>query len=274
MKMKKLISGVMAGVMALALAVPAFATAGTVNRPLAESTESTFEVELEGLIYTPTIRVQVTDSGSVYVNPSESVVAGVLTKALDGTTDLDYSFEDLTVVSTPILIRSDTDKALTVSATATAKVPTTSGITLSATKPGSTETAKKVSLYVTGNGSTELGDAAALAGRQDTTDANNPVDLPALDADNAIAGAGAAASNNNTTSVLLAEDATTHVWKATASEASSIAAADQFKTGDKVTSVTPQYGVVMIAGDVAPKCNTWTENDVVNVTVALTFALA
>lgn len=273
MSFKKIVSGALAAAMVLSLSAPAFATAGTVSRPLAESTESTYQVELEGMIYTPTIRVQVSESGSVYVNPGKSVIAGKMAKALDGTTDLDYSFEELGVVSTPILIRSDTDSALMVSATATATVPKTSGVVLSGTKPGNTDTEKKVSLYVVGNGATGLGTAAELAGRQDTTDADNPVDLPALDGDNAISKAGAAASSSNKSSVLLSADEK-GVFKATASEAAYINEAAQFKTGDKVTSVTPQYGVVMVAGDTAGACTTWTESDVVNVSVALTFGIA
>lgn len=276
MKMKKILTTALAGAMALSLAAPAFAatTTGTVSRPLAESSESTFQVELEGMIYTPTIRVQVTESGSVYVNPSASIVAGTMTKALDAKDNLEYSFKNQTVVSTPILIRSDTDKALMVSATATATVPKTSGVVLAGATTGlSTATDKKVCLLVTGNGGTGLGDAATLQGRQDTT-GGTAVNLPELDSDNAIAG-GAPSSSNKEAAYLVADPAGGTSFKGTAAEAAKINAATQFtdSTG-KVTSVTPQYGVVMISGETAGRCTTWAETDIVNVSVALTFGLA
>lgn len=265
MKMKKLACVALAGVMTAALAAPTFAT--TV-KPIAETTESSFQVELEGMIYTPTIRVQVTESGSVYVNPTGSVVAGSMAKALDGTTNLDYSFEDLTVVSTPILIRSDTDKNLVVSATATANVPKTSGITLSSTKPTANETEKKVSLYVTGN-STALGTINELK----TTPANGSTPASGgLSADNAIGGTASASSDS---ARLLTAEADGKKAVGTASEAATIGAATQTKdAAGKVTSVVPQYGVVMIAGDVGGKATGWTESDIVNVSVALTFSIS
>ena len=249
MKMKRIPATALTGAMALSMATTAFAAAGSVNRPLAETTESTFQVELEGMIYTPTIRVQVTESGSVYVNPSQSVIAGTMTKALDGVDNLEYSFEDQSVVSTPILIRSDTDKDLMVSATATATVPKTSGVTLVDKKTMTSITDKEIYLVVTGNASTSLGTAAELKGRQDTTDPANPV--------------------------ALAAQADGKTFKGTAAEAATIDAAVQVKdSAGKITSVTPEYGVVMITGETAGKCNTWTESDIVNVSVALTFGLA
>lgn len=272
MSFKKIVSGALAAAMVLSLSIPAFATAGTVSRPLAESTESTYQVELEGMIYTPTIRVQVTETGNVYVNPSASVVAGTMSKALDGADNLEYSFEDCQVISTPILIRSDTDQELMVSASATATVPKTSGIQLSDTKPGTSETEKKVALFVTGNSSTTLGDAATLKARQDTSDPSNPVDLPELDTDNALGG-GTPGTTNKSAAYIVAQ--ANNTYKGTAAEAATINAATQFKDASgKVTSVTPQYGVVMISGYTAPKCTTWAESDVVNVSVALTFGLA
>lgn len=273
MKMKRILATALTGAMALSMATTAFAAAGSVNRPLAETTESTFQVELEGMIYTPTIRVQVTESGSVYVNPSQSVIAGTMTKALDGVDNLEYSFEDQSVVSTPILIRSDTDKDLMVSATATATVPKTSGVTLVDKKTMTSITDKEIYLVVTGNASTSLGTAAELKGRQDTTDPANPVALPALDADNAIAGGTPGSTNKS--AVALAAQADGKTFKGTAAEAATIDAAVQVKdSAGKITSVTPEYGVVMITGETAGKCNTWTESDIVNVSVALTFGLA
>lgn len=159
-KMRKVLTTALAGAMALSLAAPAFADVTPV-RPLTETSESSFAVELEGMIYTPTIRVQVSDSGSVYVNPSKSAVAGTMTKALDGTIDLDYSFKGKTLISTPILIRSDTENALKVSATGTATVPTGSEVKLANAKATTASDGKVVFLQV-GGSTTALGDSDAL----------------------------------------------------------------------------------------------------------------
>lgn len=252
MKLKKIVSGALASALALSLAVPAFA-AGTVDRPLAESAESSFEIELEGMIYTPTIRVQVSETGSVYVNPSESVVAGTVVKALDGKDNLDYSFDGQGVISTPIVIRSDTDKALTVSATATATVPTTSKIILTKTSTLTTKTDNSVYLTVTGS-ETPLGDAATIKTAKGITEAS------------------LATPGTNAKLEPAADGKTAEL--ATAIEVAKINKATQVTdpTTGKVTSVTPQYGVVAVTGTAAGK-STWTENDVVNVALVLTFGI-
>lgn len=263
MKMRKLVSGVMAGVMALALAVPAFASAPTPVKILPESSEASVEVELEGSVYVPTIRVQVTQTGNVYVNPSQSLVEGKLTKALDGTTDLEYSLagdstNNVSLVSTPILIRSDTDKALTVSAKATATVPTSSGITLVDSKPGTSVTDKQAYIYVSGNG-TSLGNSNEIKASKVTLD-NCLESSPATGCKLVAADNGKTATNPG--AVVSNIDAATP------------SAPDA--TG-KVTTVIPEYGAVIVAGSVTSPSKVatpWTENDIVNVTVALTFSLA
>lgn len=257
MKAKKVITTALAGVMALSLAAPAFATT---IRVLPETTESEFQVELEGMIYTPTIRVQVTETGSVYVNPSESLVAGTLTKALDGTDNLDYSLDGYGFVSTPILIRSDTDKALKVSAKVTATVPKTSGVTLADTV-GSTATDKLVKVGVAGS-SDALGDSSALK-----TTTSNGTTTVGLTEDKL-----SAASGTGATKITAAEGGKSAA-NASAVEVASINAATQTKdAAGKITNVVPQYGVVVVTGDSAAKAS-WTENDIVNVSVALSFAI-
>lgn len=261
MKMKKVVSAALAGAMALSLSVTAFADDPTAVKIIPESTESEYQVDLEGMIYTPTIRVQVTDSGSVYVNPAQSVVAGTMVKALDGTENLNYSFSDMGVVSTPILIRSDTDKPLTVNATATATVSKDSKVVLTDATIGTNEMEKKVSLFVTGS-STALGNSAAL---KDVTGADGKVT------------AGLTEDKLESTTATTTNKLTVDADKNTAAtakpvEVASIDAATQTEEGGKATKAVPQYGVVVVGGASAGKAK-WAETDIVNVSVALTFAI-
>lgn len=283
MAMKKIISGALAAMMALSISATAFATDAdptpTPVKPIAETTESSFQVELEGMIYTPTIRVQVTEAGNVYVNPTGSTIAGTMTKALDGTTNLDYSFACATgsstktikagVASTPVLIRSDTDQKLDVYATATATVPKTSGITLVAADPASATAAdgKQVYLYVGGN-KNGLGDSSGLKTVVDPDD--NSV-TPGLTETNAgLYGTGAQKVDLDDIGTDKKTASTTSSGKVT-----SIDAATQNKdAAGKVLTAVPQYGAVVVGGMVNPNATGWGESDVVNVSVALTFAIA
>lgn len=260
MKAKKVITTALAGVMALSLAVPALAAGPTPVKPVAETTESSFAVELEGMIYTPTIRVQVTESGSVYVNPSKSVVAGTMTKALDGTIDLDYSFAEQSVISTPIVIRSDTETALKVSATATATVPKTSEIKLADAKATSADDGKVVTLQL--GGSSDIGNSDALK----TTTASDGTKSGGIAFDSVTAstkGKLAAATDGKSAKLETAAEVG-HIGAATLNK-------DQ--TTGKVTTAVPQYGIVVVTGDANAKATNWKETDVVNVSLALTFAL-
>lgn len=262
MKMKKLVGTTLAGVMALSLAVPAFAADDPepTVKPVAETTESQFSIDLEGLIYTPTIRVQVSDSGSVYVNPAKGVVAGTMAKALDGTANLDYSFADQGVISTPILIRSDTDQKLSVSVTGTASVPKTSKVVIVDKLTTTNPTAPEVTLTINGNGDAGLGTSAALA----TTTADDGTKTIGLD-ENKLEGTavkmtpadgGKSATVTKTGKVAMIEKATQKV------------------VDGKVTGVTPQYGVVVVQGTATdPSKITWSETDIVNVNVSLTFGI-
>lgn len=256
--MKKIAGAALASVMAMSLAVPAYA-APTPVRPVAETTESQFQVELEGMIYTPTIRVQVAESGSVYVNPSKSVVAGTMTKALDGTIDLDYSFADQTLISTPILIRSDTENALKVSATATATVPKTSGIKLADVKAATAEEGKVVTLQL--GGSSDLGDSDALKTTTES-DGTKTVGLDFTDIAATTKGKLTAATDGKSAKLEAAAEIA-HIGAATLNR----------DTAGKVTTAVPQYGAVVVTGAANDKASGWTESDVVNVSVALTFAI-
>ena len=212
------------------------------------------------MIYTPTIRVQVTESGSVYVNPSKSIVAGTMTKALDGSIDLEYSFAEQTLVSTPILIRSDTETALKVSATATATVPKTSEIKLADAKGTTADAGKVVTLQLAG--SSDIGNSDTLK----TTTAQDGTKSGGLAFDNVTAsskGKLSAAADGKSAKL------------ETAAEVGHIAAATLNKdtsTG-KVTTAVPQYGVVVVTGAANEKATNWKETDIVNVSLALTFAL-
>lgn len=261
MKMKKFACAALAGAMSLSLAAPAFASTPTPVKPIPETTESSFQVELEGMIYTPTIRVQVTESGSVYVNPSKSVVAGTMLKALDGTIDLDYSFAEQTLISTPILIRSDTESALKVSATATATVPKTSEIKLADAKATTADAGKVVTLQLGGSG-TALGNSDALK----TTTAQDGTKSGGLSMD------GVAAV---TKAKLVAGTDGKSAKLETATEVAVIEAAtlNKDQTTGKVTTAVPQYGAVVVTGTANDKATNWKETDIVNVSLALTFAL-
>lgn len=282
MAMKKIVSGALAAMMALSISATAFAADPSPVKILGESTESSFSIDLEGMIYTPTIRVQVTQAGSVYVNPTGSAIEGTMTKALDGTVDLDYSFACTdngavvaSVASTPILVRSDTDKKLMVSATATATVPKSSGIELVAAKPTASEDAgKEVYLYVTGNAETPLGNSSALA----TTPASeNTPAVPGLNKDKINLTSSTAASTS-AAGVVKVDKVADDKKTATTTKAGKVAlinAATQTKdaTTGKVTQAVPQYGAVVVAGHVNTKNTDWKESDIVNVNVALTFGI-
>lgn len=262
MAMKKIVSGALAAMMALSISATAFAAdTPTPVKPIAETTESSFQVELEGMIYTPTIRVQVSEAGQVYVNPSKSVVAGTMAKALDGTMPLDYSFDGHGVCSTPILIRSDTDKKLKVSAKVTATVPKTSGVVLADTV-STTGTDKKVKIQLAGTDN--AGNSDALK----TTTAND-VTTPGLNDDKL----GNPTNGSQGTKIVVADDGKSAKNAAAIEDVATIGAATLNKdaTG-KVTTAVPQYGAIVVVGDTDGKSD-WKETDIVNVSVALSFAI-
>ena len=265
MSFKKIVSGALAAAMVLSVSATAFAAdtpaAPSPVKVLAETTESEYQVELEGMIYTPTIRVQVTQSGQVYVNPANSVISGTMSKALDGTENLDYSYggesndTSYTVASTPILIRSDTDKKLKVSATVNATVPKTSGVVLTDATVSSTGTDKQVKLTLAGT-STELGHSNAIKAAGGLKQANFTQASTGTGEKIAAATDGKSAANTKAVEVAVISAATVNVDPTT----------------KKATTAVPQYGAVVVNGSSA-KSAKWTENDIVNVSVSLTFAI-
>lgn len=105
MKFKKIASMVLAGAMALSMAVPAFAA----ETDLEQSTE------IEGTTQTPTISISVPTTGAVVLNPYKMSVD--VSAAQDGSEVVSDQ-----IISATNYIKNKTDVALSVSATVTGKV--------------------------------------------------------------------------------------------------------------------------------------------------------
>ncbi len=280
MKTKKMLSLALSSAMALSMSAPAFAagpssTASRTTNILEEAEASAFEVALDGSVFVPTIRVQVSDTGSLYVNPSKGAIKGKITGVLataSDPADLSYQFEGLGVASTPVLIRSDTDADLAVSATVTATTGRRANMTISATAPTNTETAKKVYMYVTGS---ELGaydptasGGSAFKGSMDETGFSEP------GGNNVTAGedyAIIAASGTAVTASKVCEITAATFEDKLDADGNAYGSSD---TPDGVMdTVVPTYAAIMIQGDATAKpTEAWTESDTVSATVALTFS--
>lgn len=252
---KKLLSLAMASALALSLAAPAFAAAGSVtaDNMLAAKTEKQFEVEMEGMVYVPTLRLQVlTTSQKLYVNPSKNPVSGTIEGFLEGDAKLKYKFEQKSLISTPIMIRSDTDNKLNVAAKVT--VTPVSSVTLAADDSavsgianktdGTQKTTKAVAIGV--KGTNDLGAKAAAA---DLKVAN--FTMPAT--------GGNVATDTKTVTV----EKACHIGKA-------VTEYDP-DTGE-ATSVTPQYGGIILVGSANEKAD-WTDSDTISASVILTFSV-
>lgn len=269
MKHKKLLSTVLAIALAFSLAAPVFAT-GDYSQ-IEESSRTEYEVDLDGQLYAPVVRVVVTYAGSkLYVNPTKSLIVGKFTDAAKGSTDDNNTNKDVfytlnkvtpedtsdptverkarSIMSTPILIRSDTEMALNVYATATAKVPESSGINFVADATASTGVTGKAA-------SLELGGSKSVAA---TT---------AADKD-----AGFKDSHYVFHKAFPVTASGTDPVKETKIEAPVVVAS--------ISAVDPTYkesnfAIVQARGDLNPS-NTvvWTDNDTIDMTVVLTFSLA
>lgn len=244
MKLKKIVSAALATIMVLALAVPAFASAPSWAEDAAErlkvTSASEFEVEMEGEVYAPVIRVQVTSKNAkVYINPTTGKIAGEIVGVKEGTAEVKvgYEFEGLGVASTPILIRSDSDGPLNVNATVTVTVP--KSVTLATAKVGTSVATKQVAVQVAG---AALGDSTNLAAMN-----------------------GEAFSANKT---FVAESGKSQAY----TDLATIPAALNATSG----KVTPQYGAVMLTGSCAlaknVTSNPWSEDDALEATIVLTFS--
>lgn len=270
MKHKKLLSTVLAIALAFSLAAPVFAAGG--YSQIEESSRTEYEVDLDGQLYAPVVRVVVTYVGSkLYVNPTKSLIVGKFTDAAKGSTDDDSTNKDVfytlnkvtpedtsdptkerkarSIMSTPILIRSDTEMALNVYATATAKVPEASGISFvpDATDSDAGVTGKAASL--------ELGGSKSIAA---TT---------AADKDS-----GFKDSHYVFHKAFPVTATGTDPVKETKIETPVVVAS--------INAVDPTYkesnfAMVQARGDLNPS-NTvvWTDNDTIDMTVVLTFSLA
>lgn len=245
---KRIGSAILAGVMTVALAVPAFAAGNAVDEDnrLAVSRATEFEIEMTGEVYTPVIRVQVLSKGAkVYINPNKGKITGTATAFGQGDTDVNYTVEEQGVASTPILIRSDSDAALAVNVSATLTAPT--GVTFVTTAPGTSDTTKTLMVTMSGT------DATTTTAADKVTDIDSFKDLT----DNKLIGITKTSAGNG-----LVDTA----GKATATEVCKIVAAKQADN-----TVVPQYGAVMLRGKCAPKAQ-WTADDAISATVVLTFS--
>lgn len=250
---KKFLSILMAAAMAMSMAVPAFAASSYMQADddehrIKENEETSFTIEMAGAVYSPVLRVQVQSGDQqVYVNPSKCTVQGkyetfYTSDGLEAATDFNYKFEGQSVISTPIVIRSDSDTALTVNASVTpvfAKGVTPvaeadlsdGGKYLAEDASASVKATKAVFLTVKGTAA-NLTDESLIAtaltkgGDAAVTDPKNPTTFKTVCA--------LAAANDD---------------------------------GD----VTPQYGAVVVTGLCNPNAD-WTENDTVGATVVLTFS--
>lgn len=110
---KKVVSGMMAGALALSMAVPAFAADTTITTSDALSTGGS--TEITGTTTTPTIKVTVPGTGGVVINPYKMSVKVDLTGGTNKAVNTDQ------VLSTPWYIKSESDVKLDVYATVTGK---------------------------------------------------------------------------------------------------------------------------------------------------------
>lgn len=252
MKIKKLISTALAGAIALSLAAPAFAAAERIE----ESQASSYEIELSGMIYTPTIRVLVTPGESLYVNPTGGAVAGTIEDGLYEGANLpfEYGTRNDTILSSPILIRSDTETQIDIYATATATVPEGSGLTLVDESDDISGTAKQA--YLTIGGSMDL-ETAELTENGITNDSLSSKSKGALKLPT-----GGSDPDGKTAELT------------TATKVAQIAAADYSASDDEDGATNKStYGIVVVAGGVNTDAVGWSEEDVVDITLILTFSL-
>lgn len=160
---KKVVSGMMAGALALSMAVPAFATDITNSEGLATGAST----EVTGTTTTPTIKVTVPATGGVVINPYKMSVKVDLTGGSNKVANTDQ------ILSTPWYIKSESDVKLDVYATVTGKAEG-NAVFASAELKG-TETTNSVFMYLealpaTANSSADLEfDAPNWAGTFDKT---------------------------------------------------------------------------------------------------------
>lgn len=146
MKSKKLMSTVLAGAMALSLAVPAFAA----DTDLEQSTE------ISGTTQVPTISISVPATGSIVLNPYKMSVD--ISEDQDGSQEVNTQ-----IISANSYIKNKTDVALTVSATVTGKTAGEAVFATATTQGTKAVTTKSAFVYleVVNAGAGDDGDATA-----------------------------------------------------------------------------------------------------------------
>lgn len=247
MKFKRIVSTALACAATLSLSAPAFAVdpnpnVVTEDNRLSVSKATEFEIEMEGMVYTPVIRVQVLSKGAkMYINPNKGAIEGTATAFAQGEQDITYSLTGLGVASSPILIRSDSDGGLSVNMSATLTAP--SGVKF--VGAASTSTTDK-ELYVSMTGT----DGTAT----DNTKVGDYTTAKALNDDKF------SITNKKPSEGLVGTDGT-----ASANEVCKIAPAKQADG-----TIVPQYGAVMLTGSCSKA--KWTAEDAVSANVVLSFS--
>lgn len=219
MKLKKIMSTVLAGAMTLSMAVTAFAA----DTDLQQSTEVTGETK------TPTISISVPATGKVILNPYKMSV--------DVSADQDGSdLKTDQIISAVSYIKNKTDVALNVSATATGKIESTSTVkpvfATATTQGAKAPTTKSVYMYL------EVIDAGA----GDDADATAPTTAPtdsswkayaAANTNQILIGAKAVTKTNMVTTNAVADGASNFIAYRLAGDAAS-APTEAWASTDKV----------------------------------------
>lgn len=114
MKLKKLVSAVLAGALAFSLSAPAFASV-SYSEELGQGTE------YEGSLTTPTIKIHVPESGAVALNPYKLTIKVDATSGLPASNGTAENTDQ--IISPTNYITNGSDVALNVGVTVTGKLP-------------------------------------------------------------------------------------------------------------------------------------------------------
>ena len=248
-KFKKFLTLALAIVMTMSLGAPAFADDGPVAKAAITEAKEWGEqtTEIPGSFYTPTLQIQVSETGKLYVNPTKMLVTGVIKDFLDGTANLSYSFENQEIISTPIVVRNDsTDVAVKIAVTQAWASAANDDIVFKDTITASNPTEKEVLLKVAGNGTTPL----------DVTSVGSDPEKMTFDQTKIIGGTALKAKDNGTWANLETTATVGGCGKA---------------TGGDNDSITPSYGFVVVTGDLTETVAGWSKDDAVNITLVMSY---
>lgn len=247
---KRILSGAMAGVLAMSLAVPAFASGtGTTTTPTNMTTA------FDGSYEAPNIDVVVPQTGTVVINPYGLGVTA--TKTGGGKVNLTGQ-----VMSVPLAVTNKTGMWLTVGATATAVLPTdtTMKLTAASTKGSGTEGEEGYVAPATGKSAfiqLEVVQApASVVGANDAAIADLVIDASAV-----------AANWTNSGKIVVSAKGATNENLATLKPATMGGTNGAFSA-----YAAGSVGLVRLSGDCTsgPKAP-WDENDTFNVNVVFSF---